>query len=303
MKIIKGHSSSNSISFSTKNVEITLFENGRCEFLSYVPTKSERKQKELERQKIIDDEKELENDLVKHHEYVKLLFAKVKYNILKIFDKIKKSKYFKLNHKPNVLICLCFICELVMIYFAYTSHMKALAIIPSIVTLAYSCTYLKTAIKAFKKQDRLRNIHGAEHMVYNTSKNLYVFNKNDIEERSTYCKNCGSTKPANQVYLEIIDLIIAIVFGIWIPHSFIFVLSLNMFGALPFNFIARWYQKFLTDKPDSSSLFLAHSCYEILRITDDLIEKGYDIDPSIFRVVVNKSIENVKKKNDYFTRT
>lgn len=290
MKIIAGHSTENSISFASNRVKITLYDDYKVEYLPYVV--KEKKIKSTNR-KTLEDKIMMCDKNSLRAKY--LLFIK------KIRDKIKRDypkEDMSIVHKMGPLEYLFLIGEIFFIVMGLIFHIKIYSRITAVILWLYSVSYIIRAIVTFTSKDRLRKIHGAEHMTYNAS--LYEnVNKENILKRSRYCRHCGSVKPANLFFLETINLVIAFVFSFWIPHTLIMFIAMNIFSTLPLNFFAYFYQKFLTSEPGEEELFLANLCYEILRETEILIDNELPITPIVLKTAIAHSAKTVLSKNNY----
>lgn len=291
MKVISGYSTDNSVNFSTKRVKVIVYDDFKIEYIPYVLDEEELNKVKLEEEKI-----------EKRKEKLKKLEAGniIKYWLYKLYYDFKvryPREAFCLKHEIKKTEIIFLILEIILLVYGFLLKTKLYAIVLAILFAGFSTFNLIHTVCIFIKREKLRKIHGAEHMTYNAGLRGRI-SKESILRMSRYCNHCGSVKPANLLFVELFNLVLSIMFGVWIPHVLLTFLMLNIYSALPLNFIAHIYQRFLTKKPDDKDLFMAHLCYEILRKTDKAMDYT-KVTPMVFSRIIIRTSKDILLDNDY----
>lgn len=223
----------------------------------------------------------------------------VENGVIPDYDEKKKKSLKDLKYPFGKKVIIGTIIEICFMLLDNLLGMKNLAILFGAMGLAISLYYVIRAIMHFTSLPSLRRNHGAEHAVYNVVNKKEDFTAEDLRNASTYCVHCGSVKPINFLFFTIINLVLSILFHVWIPISLLLCFTFNYNRTFIGNFLARIYQKFLTLKPSDKELALSYTCYKTLLYVDAYIGLGGEMTPSTFTILANSAAESAK---DFFKR-
>lgn len=222
--------------------------------------------------------------------------GKVEYR--EMIRKVSKNKWDDLKYPVKKSYAILAIIEIVFMFIGKFLNLEALIAGGCLFVIIDNTIKLVRISKLFYKDHKLRSNHGAEHMVFNAYRKRRNATVSMIRKSRRYTRYCGSTKLSNMIFLELINYVLALFFGFYIPHIVVLLFTFNFYSALPFNFIALVQQHFITSKPNENSIFMAHLAYELVLQADLLKEKGIFSEIEFYKKIY-QIIEEMQKTNDY----